>query len=280
MRRLLLPVVAVALLAVVTTTSAAAATSYIGRFGGNHGAARLTYGGPDKIYVNAKNLARGTWTETLYQGTCARPTTRIVTLPPLVVGTSRAVARTNTITRSQANRARSGIVRLVRGTTIVCASFAGGAVVSPSPSRSPSPSPSSPPPSSSPSASPSANPSSSPSSSSSASSSPGGSPGGSPSGSPASSTTLPFDQDGVGNGQTPRFEAPSNWFISYIFDCQEQGGTGRFRIQIYTNGQLAATPVDASGADGSDVARIMNRPGSTWLRILTECDWAVYVDKP
>lgn len=216
MRRLVISSGAVAILCLLLVTTADASTSYVTRLPGSHGAARVTSGGPNTLYLNAKKLTPGTWSETLYRGTCAKLSTKILGLPSLTVGASGSVARTNTLTSTQARLARTGVVRLVRRGVAICASFATAtAVVAASPSTSPTRTPSSPTPM----------PSGSTSPSPSASSSPG-------------LSKLPIDLVGNGNGVTPEFQAPSSWKIGYVFDCTNFGQAGTFSIQVFGNGKL------------------------------------------
>ena len=148
--RLLTIAGAVVAFSLLAALGADASSSAIARFG-TRGAARLTSGGPNTVYVNLKNLANGSWTEVLYKGTCATPGARIRTLPVLTVA-GGIVRRTDTISVSQARVALTGVLRIARGTTAYCAPF-GTAVIaptaSPSPSRSSSPPGTSPSPSAS-----------------------------------------------------------------------------------------------------------------------------------
>lgn len=273
MRRFLAPFAAVALLGLVVVSSADASTSYVARFGSPHGATRLTLGGPNTIYVNAKAMARGSWSETLSMGTCAQPSTKILVLPLLVVGPSGSIARTNRLTSSQAHLLRTGIVRLVRNGVAVCAVF--GAVAGtpgPTPSGAPSPSPTT---SSSPGSS--AVPTASPSGSGGPGNSGGG--GASPTPSPTSSPAtmqLPLQLQGTGDGTTPVFQAPDNWGVQYSFDCSDLGRAGHFALQVYLNGKLAQSLVDTVAIDGSNAILQTKHPGSTSLRITSECDWGIY----
>jgi hypothetical protein len=92
-------------------------------------ARRITYTtGTGSLYVNLKSLTPGTWNEALYTGVCSSLGTRVAVLPGLVVGSSHAVARTNTLTAAQAT---GRTLRLVHGSTILCGTF--GAVVPPAP---------------------------------------------------------------------------------------------------------------------------------------------------
>jgi hypothetical protein len=144
LRQLTVLLIGVSLLALVAVATTDASTSYVARFGSGHGAARLSVGGPNSVYVNASSLASGSWTETLYRGSCTRRSTKIATLPVLIVGRSGAVARTNTLTSSQANLARTGVIRLARGTALLCGGFASPIVARPSPTPSPTPAPTDP----------------------------------------------------------------------------------------------------------------------------------------
>lgn len=91
-------------------------------------AARLTTytTGNGSLYVNLKGLAPGVWNEHLWTGTCANLGTRVGVLPGLVVPSSGALARTNTLTSAQA---KGKTVRLVRGSQVLCGTF--GAVAGP-----------------------------------------------------------------------------------------------------------------------------------------------------
>ena len=141
MARLVILLASICVLAVAGATSAASSMSYLARLGSSHGAARLTVGTPNSLYVNAKALATGSWAEAIYVGTCTHLSTRIVALPALVVGAGGRIARTNSLTPSQARSARGGVIRLAHGTTSVCGPFAVTSAPSPSPTPSPTPTP-------------------------------------------------------------------------------------------------------------------------------------------
>lgn len=122
-RTLILSLTVGAILAAILAPSADALTVKLTRtIKVGTGAARMTTftNSTASLYVNLKNLAPGTWGEHLWSGTCAALGTRVAVLPGLVVGASRAVARTNALTVSQA---RGRTLRLVRGTSVVCATF-------------------------------------------------------------------------------------------------------------------------------------------------------------
>jgi hypothetical protein len=273
MRQLAAVVAATAVLALVVVGTTSAASTFLARLGTQNGAARLTQGGPDAVYINARRLARGTWTVTLSLGTCARPTTRIRTLPPLAVGASGHVARTTTITRSQANLARRGVLRLVRGSTVVCGSFAPevGATTRPtsssSPSRSPSPSPT---------ASPTGTPNPSASVRPTASTPANGTPSPTSTGN-GSGASLPIETGGSGNAETVIFSATAAWKVGYGFDCEDHGGPGQFRLEVIQNGQIVQSLASLTRATGQGVVEVSGRAGATRLRITSDCDWAVSI---
>ena len=136
--------------------------SLIAGFGG-HGTARLTYdpSGRATLYLNAKALAKGFWSEALYLGSCARRSTRVALFPLLSIGSGGAIGRMNALNAPQARllRGHAGVVRLAHGASAVCGALKVAVAPTPtppapapaSPSLSPSPSPSSSMPPSSPS---------------------------------------------------------------------------------------------------------------------------------
>ena len=87
--------------------------------------------------------------------------------------------------------------------------------------------------------------------------------------------TLPYEQAGNGNGSTPMFQAPASWQLSYSFDCTDFGRDGRFSVQVWTNGKLAATPIDVTSASGSNQVSVNNHAGTTQLQIVSDCDWYI-----
>ena len=82
MRRVLIAVAAVMLLIASFATLTADASGSLTTRLGTHGAAKLTTGGPNQLYLNVKGLTDGKWAEALYAGTCARLGTKIVSLLP------------------------------------------------------------------------------------------------------------------------------------------------------------------------------------------------------
>jgi hypothetical protein len=140
MHRVLIAAAAVMLLVMSFATLTAEASSSLTTRLGTHGAAKLTTGGPNSLYVNLKGLTDGRWAEALYAGTCARLGVRIVALPALVVYAGLA-KRTNTLTAGQALAARLGVIRIARGSTSYCASFRPGSVPVPTPTPTPTPTP-------------------------------------------------------------------------------------------------------------------------------------------
>jgi len=220
------------ILALAFAGTADASTSYIARLGTEHGAARLTVGGANTIYVNAKRLSRGTWTEALYRGTCAK----IVGLPALSVGARGSVARTNALTAAQARLARTGVIRLARGSAVACGSFAVPSVPKPTSKPTPTPSPTA-------------------------------------SSAPAPGTVL-MDVNSRGTA-SETFQAPPNWEIDYAYDCSNLGQAGTFSVNVYANGQPSGVPVNDWGSSGGSAAVERGLAGSIRLEILTACDWEV-----
>jgi len=86
------------------------------------GAARLTRpaSGPATLYVNLRGLAPGRWNEHLWSGSCGDLGVRLAVLPGLAVPASGRIARTNPLTSTAA---KAGALRLVHGSTVLCASF-------------------------------------------------------------------------------------------------------------------------------------------------------------
>ena len=89
------------------------------------GAARLTLysDGSGVLYVNLKGLASGTWNEHLWDGSCDSLGTRVAVLPGLAVPLTGAIARTNRLDPVQAV---GRTIRIVHGSTALCATFAAG----------------------------------------------------------------------------------------------------------------------------------------------------------
>jgi endoglucanase len=102
-----------------TAVSVDAATSYSGSLG-SHGSARWTYG--TSVSVSLKAMSAGTWKQEVWSGTCASPKSRLATLSSLVVPASHVLSRT---TSTSTRPATSGgtVLRLLRGSAVVCAAF-------------------------------------------------------------------------------------------------------------------------------------------------------------
>jgi hypothetical protein len=86
------------------------------------GAARLTRynDGTAVLYVNLRGLAPGAWNEHLWSGSCEALGARTAVLPGLVVPGTGAITRTNVLTAAEA---AGRTVRIVHGSTAICASF-------------------------------------------------------------------------------------------------------------------------------------------------------------
>lgn len=119
------------LFAALAVPAAAGSSATVVRFAG-HGAARLTVGASNMVYVNLKGLSDGAWAEALYRGSCMRLGQRIVALPTLRVSQG-IVRRTDRVSAAQAAAARTGVIRVARGRWVLCASFAAPPVPPPTP---------------------------------------------------------------------------------------------------------------------------------------------------
>jgi hypothetical protein len=117
---------------------------------GSHGSAKLTVttSRTASVAVSAKALARGTWSERLYRGSCAHLSTEVASLPSLDVGTAGTISRSNTLSTSQLALAsdHSVVLRLVHGSTTFCGSFGviNTPAVKPVPTPTPTPTPAQP----------------------------------------------------------------------------------------------------------------------------------------
>jgi hypothetical protein len=138
-----LPLVVAMLSLILAAGQASAATAYrtySGTLSGNHGTARLTVytSKAGAITVNAKSMAAGSWTESIYRGTCSSRSTRVALLPRLVVGSSGSITRTNSLSTTQMATLKCyrSVVRLVLGSKVVCAPFAAVSLPVPVPKTS------------------------------------------------------------------------------------------------------------------------------------------------
>ncbi len=138
-------VVGAALLISTSSFSPASAASvYTAHLGANSANGTATISGT-KLSLAARALTAGTWSESLYRGTCLKRGTRIAALPTLSVPATGRVSRSNTLTSSVAALAATGALWLTRGTKTVCGGFSLTVVkvaASPSTSRSPTATPS------------------------------------------------------------------------------------------------------------------------------------------
>ena len=91
--------------------------------------------GPGAISVSLKGLGHGlTYSETLYRGTCAKLSAKLVVLPTLKTTPSGTFERTDALTPGQAAAVNNGgaVIRLVSGRRVSCGAFvsqAGVAIV-------------------------------------------------------------------------------------------------------------------------------------------------------
>jgi hypothetical protein len=112
-------ILAVSLLTVTAVTPASAAASHSASLGVN-GASTWTVG--RTVSVNLKAMARGTWKQQLWSGTCASPRARLAVLPSLVVPRTRTLRKTTRATVVPATG--FGVtLRLLHGSSTVCGVF-------------------------------------------------------------------------------------------------------------------------------------------------------------
>lgn len=95
---------------------------------------------------------------------------------------------------------------------------------------------------------------------------------------PAPATIFSLSGSGIKN--TVDFTAPSEWTLSYTFNCSGAGGTGNFIVYTYSSdGTLDFTgpSVNELGASGASSTQAHNDGGRKYLSIDSECSWSVKV---
>jgi hypothetical protein len=121
--------VALLLVAFAAVPAQAATTykSYSATFSGSHGTTRLTVytNRAGSLALSPKTMTAGTWGVAIWRGTCSALSSKIVTLPNLAIGSSRAATRTNAISTTIMSRLKGykAAIRLTRGSSVVCASI-------------------------------------------------------------------------------------------------------------------------------------------------------------
>lgn len=121
--------VAVLLGAMVAAPASAATVhkKYSASLNGNHGSTTLTVytnrGG--KLELSLRSMTAGSWSVALWRGTCASPSSRIVSLSALNVPSSGRATRTSAITTTVMARLAGGrvAIRLSKAGAVVCASL-------------------------------------------------------------------------------------------------------------------------------------------------------------
>jgi hypothetical protein len=92
-----------------------------------------------------------------------------------------------------------------------------------------------------------------------------------------------FTQSGSGTAQTSTFRVPSNWDLSWHYDCSNFGTTGNFLVQIfdyYGNNStldLDNQGVNQLGQSGTSVEHYHSGRNTKFLKIDSECAWTVSV---
>ncbi len=99
---------------------ATSATTSLNASLGSHGSARWTVG--SSVTVNLKSMTAGTWKQQLWSGTCSAPATRLAVLSSLVVPTSHTLVKATSVA-AFAVPSTGVVLRLVRGTSVVCGVF-------------------------------------------------------------------------------------------------------------------------------------------------------------
>jgi hypothetical protein len=93
-----------------------------------------------------------------------------------------------------------------------------------------------------------------------------------------------LDQAGNGSTVTEIFDAPRNWDLKWSYDCSAiPRGEGIFSVQQFLLGTSAGSDlpnIDAprlrvDGARGSGVTHYDARAGTSYLWVVSECDWTV-----
>ncbi len=118
------------LLVALAAAPAQAATTYktySASFSGSHGTTKLTVytNRAGSLALSPKTMTAGTWAVAIWRGTCSALSSKIVTLPNLAIGSSRAATRTNAISTTIMSRLKGykAAIRLTRGSSVVCASI-------------------------------------------------------------------------------------------------------------------------------------------------------------
>jgi len=97
-------------------------------------------------------------------------------------------------------------------------------------------------------------------------------------------TTAPpkpiFFQEGSGIQTTGTFTVPSEWALTYNYDCSSFGGTGNFIVSVYDSDGSPddqAQGVNELGPGGNGTQNFHVDPGSSTSRVNSECNWTITV---
>jgi uncharacterized iron-regulated membrane protein len=94
---------------------------------------------------------------------------------------------------------------------------------------------------------------------------------------PAAQPTVLVQLKGSGTKSSQTFTAPSNWTLSYTYDCSNfDGDSGNFQVFVQSadGGFNDLSPVNELGASGSDT-EYYHSGGQYYLEVNSECDWTV-----
>ena len=88
-----------------------------------------------------------------------------------------------------------------------------------------------------------------------------------------------FSLSGDGNGETPAFDGPSHYKVTYSFDCSALGQSGNFALlpEDANGNAIAGALVNRLAASGSGTADGYNlgTQKGMHLQILSECRWTL-----
>jgi hypothetical protein len=88
-----------------------------------------------------------------------------------------------------------------------------------------------------------------------------------------------FQQAGSGTASSQNFTAPTNWNVTWTYDCSAFGSEGNFQVLVSQAGtgsmaSLEDTPVNQLGPKGSGVQHY-HYGGKLYLEMNSECTWTV-----
>lgn len=98
-----------------------------------------------------------------------------------------------------------------------------------------------------------------------------------PAGMPSRPKTL-VSVDGRGTGRTKTFTTGTTWYLRYTYDCPSSAPPqGRVLIFEYSGSGAGKELTMENDQDGSDTLPQQGRPGSRYLRVISNCTWTLTV---